>query len=253
MASITNKVLIIIGAVLVLIGWAVALGGVAAFNDDCNKADGDNDSDSGCAHGLRYEWYGVWFTFFLALIIIVMAVFGMVDNWTSTLQMFCAVCLAVDMFDANRWVRTDGAGGWGWGGRGRGWGNGGNPWATANGNGNGDYGDYGNNGNNGNGNGRGAGNADATTIDLGNDWTLTYTGDNGRRLLAAFARRLLQSNDWDSQADACAAGFIIACIGLMLIIIFLGMGKAGVQVNVAVQNRSKNQSKVEPAPEAQAS
>ncbi|GLC35966.1 hypothetical protein PLESTB_000524300 [Pleodorina starrii] len=154
MASINNKVLVIIAAILMLIGWVVALGGVAKLNDVCNdytdayqKYYGNNGRNHrDCSDELRWQWWSIWFCFFLMVIVLVMVVLGKAAAWTSTLQIFCAVCLGVSMVAAH--------------------------------------------------------------------WTYGYDG-------------------YDA-GQAALAGFIIASIALFLLIIFLGMGAAGVNVSVSV-------------------
>ncbi|EFJ44758.1 hypothetical protein VOLCADRAFT_106219 [Volvox carteri f. nagariensis] len=139
MASISNKVLVIIAAVFALIGWAVALGGIAALNDTCNKQVDEANSGYGsgryshkdCSDQYRYQWWGIWFTFFLTVIILLLEIFGKADAWSVTLQVciakcnlaamrdhepirrkklnirilfaqvFCAACLSVTMIDVN--------------------------------------------------------------------------------------------------------------------------------------------------------
>ncbi|GFR41386.1 hypothetical protein Agub_g2069 [Astrephomene gubernaculifera] len=153
MASITNRVLIIAALVLALIGWVVALAGVARANDLCNDAT-YNHRTTHCSNGLRYDWWGVWFTFFLIIVILVMAVMGIMDSWVSTLQAFCAACLSVTMIDASNWIGI---------------------------------------------------------------------GDGSS-----------SGSDYKSAADAATAGFIICSIALMLLIVFIGLGPAGVCVKINV-------------------
>ncbi|GLI68795.1 hypothetical protein VaNZ11_013292, partial [Volvox africanus] len=99
MASIKNKVHIIVGAVLALIGWLVALGGIAKINRDCN--DLYETVVKWCSDALSYQWWGIWFAFFLAVVILVLAILGKAQAWGSTLQALCAACLSVTMMDAN--------------------------------------------------------------------------------------------------------------------------------------------------------
>ncbi len=54
MAGLNNKTLLLVGAVLALIGWAVALGGVAKLTDMCNSASGRTKAD--CGRAFQYEW-----------------------------------------------------------------------------------------------------------------------------------------------------------------------------------------------------
>ncbi|KAG2440377.1 hypothetical protein HXX76_004482 [Chlamydomonas incerta] len=151
MASLNNKVLVMIAGILMLIGWVVALAGVARANDLCNKATNNQAKDS-CSKGLRYDWWGVWYTFFITIACLVMAVLGKADAWVSTLQALLAACLSVTMIDTNTWV-----------------------------------------------------------------------GLSDRA-----------AGDYADAANAALAGFIIASIGITLMIIFLGLGGAGINVSVSV-------------------
>ncbi|PNH12665.1 hypothetical protein TSOC_000357 [Tetrabaena socialis] len=114
--------------------------------------------------GPQVARWGVWYGFFLVIVILIMAVLGKTDAWTSTLQAFCAALLSVSMIDASEWHGVSGN--------------------------------------------AGAGNNDAV--------------------------------------DAALAGFIIMSIGVALLIIFLGMGGAGVSVNLTV---SRGSNKTSPAQE----
>ncbi|GIL43400.1 hypothetical protein Vafri_1169 [Volvox africanus] len=102
MANIKNKALIIIGAVLALIGWLVALGGIAKLNSDCNNYYGGVERI--CSDRLGYQWWGIWFGFVLAVVILVLTILGKVEAWGSTLQAFCAACLSVTMVDADSMI-----------------------------------------------------------------------------------------------------------------------------------------------------
>ncbi|GIL43399.1 hypothetical protein Vafri_1169 [Volvox africanus] len=99
MANIKSKALIIIGTVLALIGWLVALGGIAKLNSDCNNY--YEGVEKVCSDSLGYQWWGIWFGFVLAVIILVLTILGKVEAWGSTLQAFCAACLSVTMVDAD--------------------------------------------------------------------------------------------------------------------------------------------------------
>ncbi|KXZ56413.1 hypothetical protein GPECTOR_1g368 [Gonium pectorale] len=108
MASINNKTLLIIACILALIGWIVALAGVARTTDLCNKHEKDNQwrgwGGYDCDKAWRYDWWGIWFTFFLTIVLIIMAWFDKVGGWVSTLQAFCAACLSVTMIDTHNWI-----------------------------------------------------------------------------------------------------------------------------------------------------
>ncbi|PNH12663.1 hypothetical protein TSOC_000359 [Tetrabaena socialis] len=53
--------------------------------------------------GLMTGW-GVWYGFFLVIVILIMAVLGKTDAWTSTLQALCAALMSVSMNDADEWL-----------------------------------------------------------------------------------------------------------------------------------------------------
>ncbi|KAG2499192.1 hypothetical protein HYH03_002773 [Edaphochlamys debaryana] len=122
------------------------------MTDDCNSF--PTTTGKYCGWLYRWEWFGVWFTFLLVLIILLAELFGKASSWASTLQAFCAACLSVTMLNTNAYV------------------------------------------------------------------------ENG-------------SNGYEAD-DAALAGFLIASMGLFLLIICLGLGGAGVVVNVAVQRTSKS-------------
>ncbi|GIL43405.1 hypothetical protein Vafri_1173 [Volvox africanus] len=68
-------------------------------NDICN--DWYGGVEKVCSDVLRYQWWGIWFGFVLAVVILVLTILGKVEAWGSTLQAFCAACLSVTMVDAN--------------------------------------------------------------------------------------------------------------------------------------------------------
>ncbi|KAG2455139.1 hypothetical protein HYH02_000958 [Chlamydomonas schloesseri] len=105
-----------------------------------------------CSKALQYDWWGVWFTFFMTIACLAMTVLGKAESWVSTLQALLAACLSVTMIDTRTWITA-------------------------------------------------------------NDKAI---------------------GDPKDAAGAALAGFIIASMGITLMIIFLGLGGAGVNVNMSV-------------------
>lgn len=95
MVTLTKKALIIAGCILALIGFLVALGGIAKLAADCATS----STVTNCSQAQQYEWWGIWFNFFLVLAILALACYGNF-NWNTTMQAFLAACLSVTMFDA---------------------------------------------------------------------------------------------------------------------------------------------------------
>ncbi|GIL72587.1 hypothetical protein Vretimale_4326 [Volvox reticuliferus] len=113
MANINNKLILIIVVVFALIGWLVALGGIAKANDVCNNRYGFTNKN--CSDDLSYHWWGIWFSFVLAVVILILAILGKAEAWSSTLQALCAACLSVTMLDADsiyKWNVQDWATDW---------------------------------------------------------------------------------------------------------------------------------------------
>lgn len=54
----------------------------------------------------------MWYTFFMTIACLVMAVLGKAEAWVSTLQALLAACLSVTMIDTSTWIGlSDGSAG----------------------------------------------------------------------------------------------------------------------------------------------
>jgi hypothetical protein len=178
----------------------------AQWQDLCNTATRNRNKD-GCSRNVSYEWWGIWYSFFLSLTVLALTVrnfrkegegskgwpeclratsdlsastqvLGRVEGWVSTLQALAAACMSVTMINCNRWAERAGVMG---------------PHALL----------------------------------LRRASVACATPCPGAEAMSDWVHRWINASagsvgDYESASQAALAGFVIASIGLALLIIFLG-------------------------------
>lgn len=94
--AVNTRWVVLVIAVLTVAVWVVGIAGMAAITHDCHE----NISTSDCARGLQYEWWGLWFEFFLVIAIIVVALRDKLEANQLTLLTFLAIVTGVLMWSA---------------------------------------------------------------------------------------------------------------------------------------------------------
>lgn len=94
--SIAVRSAIIAFALFAFLAWIVGLAGMAALSHNCHKF----DTWGGCARSLQYEWWGIWFEFFLLIWVLVVSFSDKLYVNQLSLLTFLAICTMVLMWSA---------------------------------------------------------------------------------------------------------------------------------------------------------